>query len=153
LSTVTLNAQQQSFAEAYVLGETAGNGTASAIAAGYAAGSAKQIAYKLLRYEGVRRVIDHLNREMIGDYATASIRYLGRLVMDEKAHPKLRIEAAKTLLDRGGYIAPRAPAALEPGQKDIAGMSIAELQAFVEAGKERVAAERRLIDITPAALD
>lgn len=56
-------------------------------------------------------------------------------------------------LDRGGYIAPRAPAAPEIGEKEIADMSIAELSAFVADGKERIENDRKLIDVTPAAAE
>ena len=88
-----------------MLGESAGNGTASAVAAGCPANSAKQAAYRLLRHEGVRGEINKLNQEAITEYATASIHLLGRMVLDKTTHPKLALEAAKTLLDRAGYIA------------------------------------------------
>jgi hypothetical protein len=152
---VTINARQQKFAELYVLDpETAGHGTKSAALAGYSAECAAETASRLLRHSGVRAEIERLNREIMGDFATVSIRYLGRLVMDGAANPKLRLEAAKTILDRGGYIAPKAAEPAQAPQKDINSLSLAELDVLLEASKAKIEAlERDMIDVTPEAID
>src|SRR5262245_20343882 len=107
LTTHPLTDQQRAFAAPYTFDpHTAGNGKESAIKAGYAAKHAAQEAYRLLRSESVRAEIDRLNREALGDLATASIRRLRQIIEDDGAPYKMWLEASKTVLDRAGYIAP-----------------------------------------------
>ncbi|HUO90885.1 MAG TPA: terminase small subunit [Rhizomicrobium sp.] len=150
----SLNVQQQAFAEAYVHDPQAGgNGTASAIAAGYAADCAKQTAYRLLRHDGVRAEIDRLTREALGDHASAAVALLGRVVRDEQAPLKIRVDAAKAVLDRAGFVAPKAPEPKMIGEKPIEEMSTAELQAFIRETREYIEREGQLIDVTPASVE
>lgn len=135
-----LTEQQRAFAAAYVSGETAGVGGASAIAAGYAANSARQEAYRLLRHDGVREEIDRLTREAIGDHAVAAVNLLGRVIHDEKAPIKVRVDAAKTILDRAGFIAPKAA---DPEQRsdgtDPNEMTLAELHHITARLRKEIA--------------
>src|SRR5262249_1482682 len=149
----TLNDRQLAFAEAYALGgpDCQGNAAASALRAGYPEGCARQTGYRLLRHDGVRAEIDRLNRQAIKEYATASIHLLGRVVTDERAPLKLRIDSAKTLLDRGGYIAPKAPDAPElPSDKQVETMSVGDLERLVIQLRQLEAREAQTIDVTPA---
>ena len=146
-----LNEKQMRFAEAYVLGETAANGAASAVAAGFAADCAKQTAWRLLRHEGIRREIDRLTRESLADHAVASVRFLGSVVRNETEQTKLRIDAAKVVLSIAGYVAPKAPEPMQEIEKSIEGMSLAELDAALDAIKAKNAQwDAAMIDITPA---
>jgi phage terminase small subunit len=128
-STHQLTEQQRAFASSYVLGEAgvAGNGSASAIAAGYAEKSARQEGYRLLRHQGVRAEIDRLTREALGDHAVAAVSLLGKVIHDDEAPLKVRVDAAKTILDRAGYIAPKAADPIEPDDKEPRDMSIEDL--------------------------
>jgi phage terminase small subunit len=141
-----LTDQQRAFAACYVTGETAGVGGASAAAAGYAPNSARQEAYRLLRHDGVRAEIDRLTREAIGDHAVAAVNLLGRVIQDEKAPIKARVDAAKTILDRAGYIAPKAAEPEDNRPRPVAEMSLAELQAVYDRLQKDIAeTERELV--------
>jgi phage terminase small subunit len=154
LTTHPLTDKQRAFAAAYAFDdEAAGNGKASAIKAGYAEKYAAQEAYRMLRNEGVRGEINRLGREMLGDLASASIRLLGRVVKDESESTRLRIDAAKAILDRAGYIAPKAAEPDRPvNSKPMAQWTAAELEEFLERTRAKIAhaEQRTLIDVTPA---
>jgi phage terminase small subunit len=141
-----LTEQQRAFASSYVLGEpgVAGNGAASAIAAGYAEKSARQEAYRLLRHEGVRAEIDRLTREALGDHAVAAVNFLGRVIHDEEAHVKVRLDAAKTVLDRAGYIAPKAADPIELDGKEPRDMTMAELMEAAQRIRNEIEESDRL---------
>jgi phage terminase small subunit len=151
---VSLNDQQQNFAALYVLDhETAGNGAASAVKAGYASDCAPQTACRLLRHPGVRAEVERLTRELLGDHASAAVQLLGRVIRDERAPLKIRVDAAKAVLDRAGFVAPKAPEPLDPGAKPVEAMSIAELDSFVREGRERIEREKKAIDVTPVMIE
>lgn len=153
-TTRSISAQARAFCDAYVNDpETAGNASASARKAGFAVGSCGQEGYRLLRHDGVRAEVHRLTLEALGDHAAAAVQLLGRVVRDERAPLKIRVDAAKAVLDRAGFVAPKAPEPLEPSEKEIAEMSMAELQAFLKEAKEQVAAEKRLLDVTPLAIE
>jgi hypothetical protein len=57
---------------------------------------------------------------------TVSLKTLLEIAQDKTAPKGVRADCAKALLNRGGYLAPRAEAA-EPGEKMLAEMSPAEL--------------------------
>jgi hypothetical protein len=144
------------FAEAYVNDpETAGNASASALKAGYAERSVGQEGYRLLRHEGVRAEIDKLLRESLGDHASAAVALLGRVIRDEKAPLKVRVDACKTILDRAGFIAPRAPDTPPPplDPANFRRLNIDELLAMLTAQEAKVKAMESAIDVTPAVVE
>ena len=110
LATVSITDKARAFANFYVNDpETAGNAAASACRAGYAERSAhQQEGYRLLRHEGVRAEIEKLTRQALGDHASAAVELLGRVIRDPYVPIKVRVDACKTILDRAGYIAPKA---------------------------------------------
>jgi hypothetical protein len=155
---IRINNQQLNFAHEYVLGDTPGNGTQSAIKAGYATDCARQTASRLLRHEGVRAEIDKLTRQALGDHAAAAVGLLGRVVRDEKAPLKIRVDACKTILDRAGFIAPKAADAPELPSKPTERLSLAELDVMMvelraEIAAKAAALEAELIDVTPVMIE
>jgi hypothetical protein len=62
-------------------------------------------------------------------------------------------DAAKACLDRAGFSPPRAKEPLEIEGKSIADLSIAELNAFIQEGRESIAREAMAIDVTPAMIE
>ena len=144
----------QRFAHAYVNDpEAAGNASAAARIAGYSEKTAGQKGYELLRHDGVRAEIERLTREALGDHASAAVALLGRVVRDEQAPLKIRVDAAKAVLDRAGFVAPKAPEPKMIGEKPIEEMSTAELQAFIRETREYIEREGQLIDVTPASVE
>lgn len=135
---------QQRFCEEYVSGEHAGKGGAALVAAGYSENGARQTAWKMLRHSGVRAEIDRLTREALGDHASASVVVLRQILDDprtDKDFTRLRLDAAKAILDRAGFVAPKAPDAPEdPAAKPMRNWSIAELDAFISDTQAKIAA-------------
>lgn len=102
-----LTEQQAAFVAAYVA--NGGNATEAAKTASYSETSARQIGSALLDkphvMEGVRR---EQHRVIGGELASKAVGVLRQIVCDENAASKLRLDAAKTILDRAGLIAPKA---------------------------------------------
>jgi len=114
-----------------------GNATEAARRAGYSERTAREIGYQLLRKPHVRDAVDEANREMLsGTIATKAVALLERVLDDEEAPLKVRLEAAKTVLDRAGLVPPsvaeRAVALGNEG-KPLAEMSLEELNRFIAA--------------------
>jgi phage terminase small subunit len=150
-TSLQLTDMARAFAAAYVNHpEAAGNASAAARIAGYSEKTAGQKGYELLRHEGVRAEIERLTREALGDHASAAVALLGRVIRDENVSVKIRVDAAKAVLDRAGFVAPRAPEPTMIGDKPIEAMSIAELEAVARETREYLEREGVLIDVTPA---
>jgi phage terminase small subunit len=129
---------QQAFAVAYVA--NGGNASEAAKTAGYSAVSARQQGSALLDKPHVVAAIHAEQARLIGtELATLAVGVVRGILEDANAHPKLRLDAAKTVLDRAGHIAPRS-AELDAGlSKPMNEMSVPELEAFVKRAQEAFA--------------
>ena len=76
------------------------------------------------------------------EYAPAAFAFLNSAVHDTAMPARVRVDAAKIIVDRAGYVA-GAPAP-DAAYKDLQSMSLAELEAFIRK------AEAELKDVTPA---
>ena len=130
-----------------------GNGAASARMAGYSEASARDIAAQLLGKPHVRAAVEQANRDRLsGPAATKAAAFLERVVDDEAAPLKVRVEAAKTILDRAGLMPPSVverAAAVERenrGAKPLADMSLSELGREMARQKAAVEMLRGLLD-------
>jgi len=88
------------------------------------------------------------SRVLSGELANLSLGVLRRILSapdgDEFVTVKLKLDAAKTVLDRAGHVAPKAGEASDPASvRDLSQMSIDELKAFVQRA-EHDAAERAM---------
>jgi hypothetical protein len=90
---------------------------------------------------------DHMSTEL----APKAVRILDDIMSDDKVTARVRVDAAKALMDRAGY----SPAAIDPSARrrgsdaSLREMSIDELRAFVTFGKAELeirAAERNTIE-------
>jgi terminase small subunit-like protein len=104
LATRQLTSKQAAFVEAYVNGR---NITGAAIDAGYSESTASQIGSALLRVPHVQAAIHASVRHALAMDAPMARRVLVELAQNPETHPKIRLDAAKTLLDRAGHVAPR----------------------------------------------
>jgi phage terminase small subunit len=127
---------------AFVMGFTSepgsiGNASEAARRAGYSAASATEIGRQLLGKPHIRAAIDAANRSAIsGRLATKGIALLERVIDDEGAPLKVRVQAALGLLDRGGYGSPTATE-----------------QAAAAAARAIGASKRLLTEMAPEELD
>lgn len=115
-----------------------------------------QEAYALMRNPRILAAIRaETTRQLGGELASSAVEYLRQVLafnhldveglVDPKIG-KLKLDAAKTILDRAGYVAPKAQEAPSDDPKDFEDYTIEELGALVKQGRETLDA---LIDITP----
>lgn len=136
---IALIDQHRLFAEAYVLGH--GNATRAAIEAGYSPTSARQTASRLLHLPHIQDAIRRAQAHALkGRMATKALGVLEKILDDENAPAGVRVDAAKTVLDRAGFAAARAPDASAADEKPLHEMSLAELNDFIRNGHLRLAA-------------
>lgn len=138
-----LTERQRSFAVHFV--KNGGNATRAAIAAGYSGKAAREQGYKLLRNPSVARAVRTEQMALIGGtLATRALYTLKSIMEDENAPAGARVDAAKTLLDRGGI--PAIPATLLSvtiDDKDPGDMTADELRAFIRQGSAQLAEMER----------
>jgi len=78
-------------------------------------------------------------------YAPAAFAFLNATVGDTAVPARVRVDAAKIIVDRAGCVA--GPPAPDAAHKDLQSMSLAELEAFIRK------AGAKLKDVTPARPD
>lgn len=99
-----LTAQQSEFVKYYV--STGGNGAEAARLAGYSPESARKIAYQLMDKPHVQQAIREEQQGVIsGRLASKSIAVLEAVLDDPEAPLRIKVDAAKTILDRAGLVA------------------------------------------------
>lgn len=135
--TVAVLDQQRAFAEAYVLGN--GNATQAAIAAGYSPASARQTASRLLHAPHVQEAIRRAQALALRSrMASKALGVLEKNMDDEGAPAGVRVDAAKTVLDRAGLAAARVPEHAEAMEKGLGEMSLIELDQFIRQGQRKL---------------
>ena len=112
-------------------------------------------AYKLTKHPAVSAAIRaEMTRRLQDEDAPAARKVLRMFLDDETCDKKLRVDCAKTLLSRGGYVEPKAIEAPAPGTKDPSEMTGAELDAMIDRMRNELRQrETKAIDITPQAID
>jgi phage terminase small subunit len=118
------------------------NATQAAIACGYPESSAAQRGYELLHMPHVLAAVHTTARRRLVSDAPNSIRVLQTL-RDTAVSEKVRADAARTLLDRAGHIAPRAAA--PDGKRDLSlhEMSLADLRDLADKLEGELAGRAR----------
>jgi hypothetical protein len=120
-----LTPQQADFVVHYTsTPEAIGNAAEAARRAGYSEASAREIGRQLLDKPHVRAAVDEANRRAVsGRLTTKAVALLERVIEDEAAPLKVRVDAAKAVLDRAGWTAGRTgpdlpmPAYVGPGEE------------------------------------
>ena len=117
----------------------------AATVAGYAVSSAQQVS-QTLRLPHVRAALnDELARVLQQEAAPLALSVLLKITKDETTGARVRVDAAKILLDRAGF-APRPGGASEV-DKTLSEMSPAELRAFIDKQEQEIAkAEAAIAD-------
>ena len=109
----------------------------AALSAGYSPKTAREIGRQVLTLPHVQAAIFEANRAMIsGPLVTLAVGVLHDILEDEKAPLKLRADAAKTILDRGGLPAVRVPDEPARRAKELEELSIYELETVIREAKE-----------------
>lgn len=119
-----------------------GNASAAARRAGYSEKTAAEQGRQLLQKPHVQAAVKHANeRNISGTTATKAAALLDLFIDDVTLPPRVRLDAAKTVLDRAGYIPPKAAAQEDEDDKPMEEWTIEELEAFVRRGEEAAARE------------
>jgi len=85
----------------------------------------------------------HLRQLMVDKLAMmapAAVGVLASLMDDEDASPKIRLDAAKTILDRAGFVPPKASDAPTVGERALHEMTRDELAARVHQLQNEIGA-------------
>lgn len=96
--------------------------------AGYKVDTGSTVAYDLLHTAHVLAAIQSEVRRKLVSLAPMALGVIQRMVKDETTPPKLRLDGARTLLDRAGHIAPRAIADKTSADISLHEMTIGELR-------------------------
>jgi hypothetical protein len=99
--------------------------------AGFAEASRGAV-YSLLRAPRVLAAIHTEVRRKLVAVAPIALAVIERLVKDDTTPPKIRLDAAKTLLDRAGHIAPRAIVDKATHELSLHELSIGELRQLAD---------------------
>lgn len=100
--------------------------------AGFAEASRNGTAYSLLRAPRVLAAIHTEVRRKLVAVAPIALAVIERLVKDDTTPPKIRLDAARTLLDRAGFIAPRAIVDKATHELALHELSIGELRSLAD---------------------
>ncbi|MEZ5825232.1 MAG: terminase small subunit [Geminicoccaceae bacterium] len=136
-----LTQQQQQFVVEYTSGLGAiGNASEAARRAGYSERSAAELGRQLLEKPHVRAAIDEAFKGQIsGALAAKAVGVLSGILDDESAPVKVRLDAAKTVLDRAGLGAKPVVAEPEAQEDPLEDFSVNELELLLAHFKRRPA--------------
>lgn len=148
LSAQGLTEQQRIFVREFA---KSGDKVTAAVEAGYSKHGIHNTTSDLLRLPVVVRAIQIETAKRLAAAAPVALRVIERLVSDEATHPKIRLDAAKTILDRAGYIGPKAREADKSGDQPLHELSTDELRAL--AGRLEAEIAGRARDVTPNEAD
>src|SRR5262245_50512831 len=132
MMTRQLTSLQEEFVVAFTATNDAiGNAAEAARLAGYDPKYAREVGRQLLGKAHVQQAIREANqRQICGALATKAVALLERVIDDNSVPMKVRVEAAKTVLDRGGYGALPGGKPLDDDRHDSE-LSYAELEAKI----------------------
>lgn len=140
-----LSILQRNFAREFVA--NGGKATEAAIAAGYAAPSARISATKCLCNPRVGHEIERLSRTFIYSGLPAAIHRLFGIIMNPETKDRDALKAVNSLLERAGMAAPKG------GLQVNVGVQVNGQQAQALIGEVWQAKQARLSDIPPAMSD
>lgn len=134
-----LTDQQAEFVRQYV--KNGGNGSAAAIAAGYAKDRAAKTAYDLTRHQKILDAIKlQQSRYISGELSNVALGTLGNIMRDETAPAAARVQASRWVLEAAGHGLPAAALAARLGMdgadKPLSEFSLADLEEMTKRAAE-----------------
>jgi phage terminase small subunit len=127
---------QQAFVVEFVT--NGGVATKAAIGAGYSQQSARQIASQLLSKPHIQEAIRREQRKRLCGLGSKALSVIESILDDQAAPAGVRLDAAKTVLDRCGFTAETARAEQMYGNKPLEEMTAQELQDFIREGMKQL---------------
>ena len=118
--------KRRAFALAYV---ACGNATQSALAAGVPDGSAHSMGYRWLRDARVIELIRDAMNDRLKALGPLALQVIQDILLSEHATPQTRLQAARDILDRLGWVPPKRAEAVKPAQRrELVEMTLEELE-------------------------
>ena len=147
LTLSELDDRQLLFVTYYV---ESGDGEGSALKAGYAPSTARIWKSKLISQAHIAWGLAVATRKAIANSAPMALRTLKTLAESAESE-KVRAECAKALLDRAGFVAPRATLAPAKDDKPLHEQSTSELQALAARLESELAGRAKHVNSADAA--
>lgn len=144
----TLTSKQHAFASNLIEGHEKRR---AAELAGYAIEHADVEAKRLLRQPAIMAMVQIGIAQRLARCAPLAVNVLEDLVRDTTMHPKLRLDAAKAILDRSGHIAPKAVAASSSAVKPLNEMSMTELRELADKLEDELSGRAKDVSSATAA--
>ncbi|MCA0857824.1 terminase small subunit [Phaeobacter italicus] len=114
------------FAEAYA---DSGNATQAALSAGVPQSSAHSMGYRWLRDPQVTEMIRNAMNDRLKALGPQAVGVIEELLLSENVSPQLRLQAARDVLDRLGWVPPKRPDPIsEPAERELTELSRYELE-------------------------
>ena len=148
--TRELTFKQSLFVEAFV---ESGDAHQAALSAGYAAATARTAGTEILGVRHIAQAVALAVRERLVASAPMALRVIEMLMNNESISPKVRLDAAKALLDRAGYVPPRPRNETNAGEKLLHEMSVDELREMAAKLDDEIAGRAKNISDSPAEPD
>lgn len=118
--------KRQAFAEANV---RCGNAAEAARSAGVPASSAHSMGYKWLRDAGVTEMVRVALNDQLKSLGLSAVSVIKDLMMSESAPASVRLQAARDILGRLGWVPPKRPDPVqETKERDLVALSRYELE-------------------------
>ncbi len=116
------------FATAYA---EVGNATQAAISAGVPRSSAHSMGYRWLRDDRVVAMIREAMDDRLKALGPLAIKVVKDIMLSEHASPQTRLQAARDVLDRLGWVPPKRAQVANDAPSELEEMSIQELEEMV----------------------
>lgn len=142
LAYLGLTDKQEAFVLAVVEGLHPGD---AARRAGYSPATADVQARQILAKPHVHAAILRQARQRFAQLVPMALGVLETVMTSDKAPMGARVDAAKAILDRGGFPAMRVPDGAG-GERSLNELSADELRAFVARGEAELASRARLVN-------
>ncbi|MEX5563578.1 terminase small subunit [Pseudophaeobacter sp. 1A16562] len=114
------------FAEAYA---DSGNATQAALSAGVPQSSAHSMGYRWLRDPQVTEMIRNAMNDRLKALGPQAVGVIKELLLSDNVSPQLRLQAARDVLDRLGWVPPKRPDPIrEPAERELTELSRYELE-------------------------
>lgn len=133
---------QQAFVVEFVA--NGGTATKAAARAGYSQQSARQIASQLLNKPHIQEAIRWEQRKKLYGLGSKAMSVIESILSDEAAPAGVRLDAAKTVLDRCGLTAETAKTEQLQNSKTLKEMTANELQVFIQEGMKQLKEQQSL---------
>lgn len=122
--------KRSAFASAYA---ECGNATKAALVAGVPKSSAHSMGYKWLRNDQVVGLVREAMYDRMRELGPLAVNVIKEVLLSEQASPQTRLQAARDILDRLGWVPPRRAEVVQGQVSELDRMSIEELEAIVSA--------------------